>query len=162
MPTRLTAAQRCHAGRISRSRDDRRLDNPPLTKPTTSRTGASQTVHAVLPAEPAGGGRSGLDRAGLRRWPRRAETRADRRRTSYASITRSNKRSGLPLKGHPRTKAVWGGLAVVFGRADGAAAGIVTTQPAAGGLSRWMRTADGAWAGVVSILSTWPTGGSRR
>ena len=67
---------------------------------------------------------------------------------------RSKERSGLPLKGQPHAKAVWLDLAVVFGRADGVAAGIVTTQPAAGGLSRWMRTADGVWVGVVTYIAT--------
>ena len=67
---------------------------------------------------------------------------------------RSNERSGLPLKGRPPAQAVWVDLAAVFGRADSAATGIVTTQPAAGALSRWMRTADGAWVGVVTSIAT--------
>lgn len=67
---------------------------------------------------------------------------------------RSNERSGLPLKGRPRAKAVWVDLVVVFGRANGTAAGIDTTQPAAGGLSRWMRTGDGAWIGVITYIAT--------
>ena len=46
------------------------------------------------------------------------------------------------------------GHSSAFGQADGTAAGIVTTQPAAGGLSRWMRTADGAWIGVVTYIAT--------
>jgi hypothetical protein len=49
---------------------------------------------------------------------------------------------------------VWVDLAVVFGRAEGVAPGIVTTQPAPGGLSRWLRTAEGAWVGVVTYVAT--------
>ncbi len=66
----------------------------------------------------------------------------------------SNGRSGLPLTGRAQAQPVWVNLAIVFGRADSAAAGIVTAQPAAGGLSHWLRTADGAWVGVVTYVAT--------
>ena len=67
---------------------------------------------------------------------------------------RSNEPTGLPLKGRPQDTVVWVDLAAVLGQADGAAAGIVTAQPAAGGLSCWMHTADGAWVGVVTYITT--------
>jgi hypothetical protein len=51
-------------------------------------------------------------------------------------------------------------LAALFGRTEGATAGIITDQPAAGGLSRWLRTADGAWVGVVTYVPTLTDGTS--
>jgi hypothetical protein len=64
----------------------------------------------------------------------------------------SNERSGVPLKGRDQAQAVRVDLAGLFGRPEGAAAGIVTDRLAAGGLSHWLRTADGAWVGVVTYL----------
>ena len=66
----------------------------------------------------------------------------------------SNGRSGKPLKGRDHAQAVWVDLAALFGRVEGAAAGILTDQLVAGGLSRWLRTADGAWVGVVTYVAT--------
>ena len=62
---------------------------------------------------------------------------------------RAFERTGLPLKGRDRPRAVWVDL-----RAAGSMAiddGLVL-EVVRGGLQRWLRSADGQWIGLVSYV----------
>ena len=70
----------------------------------------------------------------------------------------SKERTGQPLASRERAQPVWVDLAVLFGRADGAAEGIDISQPAPDGLIKWIRTSAGGWVAVVNVVVTMTDG----